>query len=54
MAARSEVSVAVKVDKAAVIRFARIMQKHFAALADDLEKLSEDEEAAAEPVIPPG
>jgi hypothetical protein len=54
MAARQEVTVSVKVDPAALIRFARIMQKHFGALADDLEKLGEDEEASGEPVIPPG
>jgi hypothetical protein len=54
MAALKEVTVSVKVDPAGLIGFARIMQKHFGALADDLEKLGGDEEASSEPVSPPG
>ena len=52
MAARQEVIVSVKADPAGLIRFARIMQKHFGALADDLEKLGDGEEASGEPVSP--
>lgn len=53
MAAHQEVIVTVKADPAHLIRFARIVQKHFGALADDLEKLSEDEEASGEQVTAP-
>jgi hypothetical protein len=47
MAVLNEVAVSVKADPAGLIRFARIVEKHFGALADDLEKLGRDEEAPA-------
>ena len=53
MAAHQEVIVSVKVDPAHMIRFARIMEKYFGALADDLETLSEDEEADGGQLPPP-